>query len=408
LVQDGNHGEYRPRPEEFAANGVSFIRAADMGNGRVLFDQAARINPSARARIRVGIGQSGDVLLSHKGTVGKVAFVPDGCPEFVCSPQTTFWRVLDFSMLDRSYLFGYLQSAEFKAQLDSRKSETDMAPYVSLTAQRQLTIPIPPLAIQRAIGTVLSALNDRVALLRETNSTLEAVAQALFKSWFVDFDPVRAKQEGRAPDGMDEATAALFPDSFEESELGLVPSGWRVGILQDLLVLQRGFDLPAQNRIPGDFPIIAASGPSGTHSIPMVKGPGVVTGRSGVLGKVFLTLEDYWPLNTSLWIKEFKVALPCYAYELLRLLDFSSFNAGSAVPTLNRNHVHSLKYLLPSTGCVRAFEEMAMLLHGRAKENQNLEKSLTALRDTLLPRLLSGQLRLPEAAEMVDQLKTGT
>ena len=82
---------------------------------------------------------------------------------------------------------------------------------------------------QDAIAGVLGALDDRITLLRETNATLEAIAQALFKSWFVDFDPVHAKQQGRAPEGMDEATAALFPDSFEESELGLVPKGWRVG-----------------------------------------------------------------------------------------------------------------------------------------------------------------------------------
>ena len=80
---------------------------------------------------------------------------------------------------------------------------------------------------------ILGALDDRITLLRETNATLEAIAQALFKSWFVDFDPVRAKQEGRAPEGMDEATAALFPDGFEESELGLVPRGWRVGSIDD-------------------------------------------------------------------------------------------------------------------------------------------------------------------------------
>ena len=92
LVEDGNHGEYRPRPDEFVDSGVAFIRAADMEAGRVLFDSAARINDRARARITKGIGAPGDVLLSHKGTVGKVALVPLDAPPFVCSPQTTFGR----------------------------------------------------------------------------------------------------------------------------------------------------------------------------------------------------------------------------------------------------------------------------------------------------------------------------
>ena len=266
---------------------------------------------------------------------------------------------------------------------------------------KAIHVALPDIDTQRHVADVLSALDDRINLLRETNATLEAIAQALFKSWFVDFDPVRAKMEGRAPEGMDGATAALFPDSLEESELGWVPKGWRVGRLDDLLILQRGFDLPAQDRIPGEVPIIAASGPSGTHQEAMVQGPGVVTGRSGVLGRVFLEFGPYWPLNTTLWIKEFRAATPCFAYELLRLLDFKSFNAGSAVPTLNRNHIHGLAYLVPSRASVEAFEDVASMLHQRVKANEQQAETLSTLRDTLLPRLISGQLRLPEAlAEM--------
>ena len=265
-------------------------------------------------------------------------------------------------------------------------------------------VPYPSLATQSAISDVLSALDDRITLLRDTNATLEAIAQALFKSWFVDFDPVRAKVEGLDPEGMDAATAALFPNSFEESNLGLVPKGWLIGELQDLLVLQRGFDLPASERIAGDYPLIAASGPSGTHHIAMAKGPGVVTGRSGVLGKVFLTLEDYWPLNTTLWVKKFNRATPCYAYELLKLLDFSSFNAGSAVPTLNRNHIHGLKYVLPPLELVQAYEDIARAIHLRVLENNRQVQTLTQLRDTLLPRLISGQLRRSETEVSVENM----
>ena len=177
--------------------------------------------------------------------------------------------------------------------------------------------------------------------------------------------------------------------------MGLVPRGWRVGTLQDLLLLQRGFDLPSDQRVAGDYPIIAASGLSGTHNVPMAKAPGVITGRSGVLGGVFLELDDYWPLNTTLWVKEFRGATPCYAYELLSLLDLKSFNAGSAVPTRNRNHVHGLRYLVPPYACVTAFESIAIQLHERARLKDEQAQTLATLRGTLLPRLISGQLRLP-------------
>ncbi|MCB9379719.1 MAG: restriction endonuclease subunit S [Acidimicrobiaceae bacterium] len=162
LVQDGNHGNDRPRPDEFVSEGVAFVRAADIRHGRVDFVAASKINEVARQRIRKGVGRPGDVLLSHKGTVGRVAMVPMDAPPFVCSPQTTFWRALDESRLDRGFLKCFLESPDFVAQLDSRKGETDMAPYVSLTEQRRLTVVLPPLHEQQAIAAVLGALDDKI------------------------------------------------------------------------------------------------------------------------------------------------------------------------------------------------------------------------------------------------------
>src|SRR2546425_11838656 len=230
LVEDGNHGEYRPRPDEFVSAGVAFIRAADMDSGRVLFESASKINAHARQRITKGIGAPGDVLLSHKGTVGKLALVPDDAPAFVCSPQTTFWRTLDQERLDRKFLYAFLRSPGFHAQLATRAGETDMAPYVSLTSQRGLHVMLPPITTQRTIGNRLRTLADKVELNRRMNETLEALARALFKWWFVDFDHGRAKAEGRDP-GLPKPLADLFPDRFEESKLGEVPAGWSVGSL---------------------------------------------------------------------------------------------------------------------------------------------------------------------------------
>lgn len=167
---------------------------------------------------------------------------------------------------------------------------------------------------------------------------------------------------------------------------------WDIGRLDDLLVFQRGFDLPTPNRIPGKYPVIAASGPSGTHNEYKVKGPGVTTGRSGVIGQVYFVYEDFWPLNTSLWIKEFKLAKPAYAYYLLRTLDFALFNAGSAVPTLNRNHVHNLKLLIPPSWLISRFEDFAMPLLEKVYANETESISLANLRDSLLPKLMSGEL----------------
>ena len=124
LVEDGNHGEYRPRADEFGDGEYSFIRAADLDSGRVLFESAERINDKAVERIRKGVGQGGDILFSHKGTVGKLAPAPLDSPPFVCSPQTTFWRSLDQDRLDRRYLYCFMRSRAFTEQWMARSNET--------------------------------------------------------------------------------------------------------------------------------------------------------------------------------------------------------------------------------------------------------------------------------------------
>jgi type I restriction enzyme, S subunit len=375
--------------------GPKFLRITDIQGGALDWDSVP-FCPASDADIQKYSLAVGDIVIARTGnSTGENAQISKEPPSAVFASYLIRFRP-DAKRVNPFYVGYQLRAELFRTYVLSVRSGSAQ-PGANAKQLGAFLIQLISRPLQDCAVDTLRALDDRIALLRETNATLEAIAQALFKSWFVDFDPVRAKLEGRAPEGMDEATAALFPDGFEESGLGLVPRGWRVGALQDLLLLQRGFDLPSDQRMPGDYPIIAASGPSGTHNVSMAKAPGVVTGRSGVLGRVFLELDDYWPLNTTLWVKEFRGATPCYAYELLSLLDLKSFNAGSAVPTLNRNHVHGLKYLVPPYDCVTAYESIAIQLHERARLNDEQARTLATLRDTLLPRLISGQLRLPEA-----------
>ena len=384
----------------FVGNDVPFVTPPDFDGNKWILRTTRRISATAAQSVKNNIIPARSVLVTCIGSdMGKAALVESVC----VTNQQINAVVVDETKFCPEFL--YYNLALRKVEIRSLAGGSAQ-PILNKTAFGQIRFDCPSLLEQKALVAFIRPLDDRITLLRETNATLEAIAQALFKSWFVNFEPVRAKAEGLEPEGMDAATAALFSDSFEESELGLVPKGWLIGELQDLLVLQRGFDLPATQRTEGDYPLIAASGPNGTHNISMVKGPGVVTGRSGVLGKVFLTLEDYWPLNTTLWIKNFKRATPCYAYELLKLLDFSSFNAGSAVPTLNRNHIHGLKYVLPPVGLVQVYEGITKAIHRRVLENNRQAKTLTQLRDSLLPRLISGQLRLPEAESQIEAVCT--
>ena len=402
LVEDGNHGEYRPRPDEFVESGVAFIRAADMDGGRVLFQSAAKINERARQRITKGIGAPGDVLLSHKGTVGKVALVPNDAPTFVCSPQTTFWRTRDERRLDRKYLYAFLRSPAFHAQLATRAGETDMAPYVSLTSQRGLSVTLPPIPEQRAIAHILGTLDDKIELNRRMNDTLEAMARALFKSWFVDFDPVRAKAEGRDP-GLPKPLADLFPARLVDSELGEIPEGWEVKKLGELMELTYGKALKAEDRRDGNIPVYGSNGQVGWHDERLVAGPGIVVGRKGNPGIATWVPTDFFPIDTTFYVvpKSNCQSLE-FLFHVLRTHDLASLGADSAVPGLNRNLAYMSDQLLPPSPLLAQFDRLASAHSRRVMHGNDESRTLVALRETLLPKLISGDLRVKDAERIVE------
>jgi type I restriction enzyme, S subunit len=366
------------------------------------FDMAglAFISDGHAIELRNAEVQSGDVLLNITGdgvTFGRSCIVPDSVLPACVNQHVSIIRP-DRRECEAGYLLSVLTHPAAKGYIESFNSGGSRRA-ITKGHIESFEIPLPPLGEQKAISAILGALDDKIELNRRMNATLEAMARALFQSWFVDFDPVRAKLDGRPPAAIDRATAAFFPDSLRESVVGPIPLGWEVGRLDDALTLQRGFDLPTPDRTHGKYPVLAASGPNGCHDRFMVRGPGVTTGRSGVLGRVFFIHGDFWPLNTSLWVKEFKRVSPAYAFHVLRGLNFQVLNAGSAVPTLNRNHVHNLPVVMPPKPIVEAFDAQVMPLMKQQKANEDQSRTLATLRDTLLQKLLSGELCVAQMAK---------
>ena len=419
LVEDGNLGESRPWPDEFVAEGVAFVRAADMDSGVVRWESESRINERARRRIVKGIGAGGDVLLSHKGTVGKVAMAPLDAPQFVCSPQTTFWRALDTAVLDRRYLHAFLRSPAFHQQLATRAGETDMAPYVSLTSQRGLSVTLPPIEIQRAIADILGTLDDKIELNRRMSETLEAIARALFKSWFVDFEPVRAKMEG-GDNGLSRRFADLFPARLVGSELGEIPEGWGHGTILDQARLLSGgtpkTDVGAYwhgaipwvsakdvSQSPDAFLVstertISASGleESATQIIPalstVVVARGATTGRMGLLGRDMAMNQTCYALATT---TETPFALH---FLLLHEIDALVHAAhGSVFNAITTRTFSTAKVVVVPPPVLRLFEAHAAPILHRVLRTVEESRTLRALRDALLPKLISGEIRVKDA-----------
>ena len=409
LTEPVRYGIYKPK--EFHGRGAKIVNMGELfANPRLRAVPMKRVELSKSETERFMLAE-GDLIFARRSLTAEGA--GKCCVVLEINEPTTFESSIIRARPDRLkveplYLYYFFNSAPGIHSLDTIRRQVAVAGITGGDLSR-LEIPVPSLPEQRAIAHILGTLDDKIELIRRMNETLEAMARALFKSWFVDFDPVRAKHalskvegaegrpstsSGQAFPGLPKSIADLFPDSFEDSELGEIPKRWEVGSLDGVLVLQRGFDLPAKQRTSGKYPVLAASGPSGTHNEFMVRGPGVTTGRSGVLGKVFYIDEDFWPLNTSLWVKEFRHSKPAYAFYLLQRIDFALFNAGSAVPTLNRNHVHNLPTLAPPMGLIDAFERVATISLQRQNHNDRESNTLAALRDTLLPKLISGEVRV--------------
>jgi type I restriction enzyme S subunit len=421
LVQDGNHGGNYPKVEEFCDTGVPLITGACIDAGQIAFASAGFITKERAAKLRVGFAKAGDVLLTHKGTMGKTALVQNSIyPFFVLNPQITLYRVKPDGCLRAKYLKYYFDSRFFQDYL-IRISSTSTISTLPIKEQKKLSIPIPAIETQDSICSVLGSLDDRITLLRETNATLEAIAQALFKSWFVDFDPVRAKMEGRIPEGMDEDTARLFPDELEESELGLVPRGWRVLPIGDAVEAVGGatpdtktpeFWEPAIHcwTTPKDLSGIAA--PVLLNTERKLSDQGLAKIGSGALPIGTLLLSSRAPIGylalaqVPLAINQGYIAmLPGGLLPPLFLLFWCRQNMevikgranGSTFMEISKKAFRPIPALVPTPPIVQAFAAVAGALFDRLIENEKQAQTLATLRDTLLPRLISGQICMPRA-----------
>lgn len=409
-IADGTHDS--PKETE---HGRRLVTSKNVKNGRLVLDSAYLISEADFIEInRRSKVDQWDLLLTMIGTVGEVCVVEQAEPDFAIKNV----GLLKCGAEHRAkWLYYFLRSPQGQGLIEQRKKGSTQQ-YISLTEIRNLPISYPgDEADLRGMVSALSTLDDRITLLRETNSTLEAIAQALFKSWFVDFDPVRAKMAGRAPEGMDEATAALFPDVLEETELGLVPKGWRVGTLDSIAALNPEswsskhhpdrllyVDLAntKENQIEGITEFAFDEAPSRARRVlregDVIVGtvrPGnrsfarISVDRTGLTGSTgFAVLRAHHHSDQAL------VYIAATRDEAIERL--AHLADGGAYPAVRPEVVAGTPVVIAPDSVRQAFGEVANHLLAGVGSNQEKSRYLADLRDTLLPRLISGQLRLPE------------
>lgn len=423
LVEPVRNGIYKQK--EFHGRGCKIINMGELFGFPRLHDvPMKRVELTGKEQSK-SLVQQGDLLFARRSLVaegaGKCSIVSE-----VNEPTTFESSIIrarpNPALASSDYLYYFFSSPLGRERMATILRQMAVSG-ITGSDLMELEIECPELEHQKATASFLSALDDRIALLRETNITLESIALALFKSWFVDFDPVHARAEGAAPKGMDAATAGLFPDNFEESELGLVPWGWKVGTLADLANLNPE-SWTARNR-PNSVAYIDLANakdnliakiteyqfedaPSRAKRVLRDGDTIVGTVRPGNRSFAFIANADANLTGST----GFAVLRPIHveATEFIYLSATSDTSIeylthiadGGAYPAVRPEVVSSLKSILPDFNVLRVFHDTAAPIFKKIAGNHQQAEALTQLRDTLLPRLISGQLRLPEAESQIE------
>jgi len=409
--------------KEYVETGVPFYRSKEIiekykGNdvSTPLFITRVRFE---EIKERFGVPTTNDILLTSVGTLG-IPYQVQENDEFYFKDGNLTWFREFTDKICSDFLYQWLQSTYAKRAIDNITiGSTQQA--LTISSLKTIELKLPPLPEQKAIAHILGSLDDKIELNRQMNQTLEQMAQAMFKSWFVDFDPVidnalaqgneipeelqpRAEQrlalgENRKP--LPEHIQKLFPSEFEFSEEldKWVPKGWRVGHFDELANVKYGKD--HKKLSDGNIPVYGSGGIMRYADSSLYTGESVLIPRKGTLSNIMYVNEEFWSVDTMFYTVMKEEGVVKYLFYNLKMLDFDMMNVGSAVPSMTTQVLNNLNILIPDIGIIKQFDGMLKDYYTKKNLNDKQTNQLTNLRDTLLPKLISGEVR-------VSDLKTET
>jgi type I restriction enzyme S subunit len=384
---------------DFSLSGIPVLSAKNIKDGQIVLNDDLRyVAAEMFERWMPEKLQPGDVLLTSEAPLGEVFYVRGAN---YCLGQRLFALRAAPLKIDSRFLYYLLKSNAVQHRLHARATGTT-AQGIRQAELVKVELDLPRLEEQRTISVILGALDDKIELNRKMNETLEAIARAIFKSWFVDFDPVRAKAEGRQPFGMDTDTAALFPDSFQDFPLGKMPDGWSPLAWGELVTLEYGKALLDYNHESGTYPVYGTNGKIGTCAEPLCKHPGIVIGRKGAYRGVHFSRNPFFVIDTAFYVEpRTRLEMRWAYYELLRQ-DINSMDSGSAIPSTSREDFYALPVVAPPLRVQQQFSKVLEPYWDHQARNEEQNSTLSAIRDALLPKLISGKIRIRAAEKEVE------
>jgi type I restriction enzyme S subunit len=349
-----------------------YIKGRDIRNGKIRQDQLQYLTEDTQKKIKRYIVETNDVCITIVANIGDVGIVPSSLNGVNLTENAIrLTRIKDF--VSPQFLCQLLSAKFFKEHMELLAAGAAQSK-LGIYKIEKIKVLLPLLPTQQRIASILSAYDDLIEVNNQRIKLLEETARELYKEWFVRM---------------------RFPGYKKAMFVKGVPEGiGEVKYFKDFIKLNRGFDLPEERIKEGNYPVIASTSIKGYHNQYKVRGPIITTGRSGSLGTVLFVNQDGWPLNTSLYVKDFKGNEPLYVYYTLKLLDFESFNSGAGVPTLNQNHLHKLKMWVADEILQKKFKQMVEPMFQQVEILNQQNTQLRQIRDRLLPRLISGKLEV--------------
>jgi type I restriction enzyme, S subunit len=352
------------------------IRTTNVRSGWIDLSDTRYVTEETYKRwTRRQLPKRGDIVLTREAPLGEVGMIRTNEPVFL-GQRLVSYRT-DPGKLDNRFLLYSFQAHDLQAQIKALGSGATVE-HMRVPDAKKLTLLLPPIDVQRQIGSILSAYDDLIENNTRRIAILEEMARALYWEWFVHF---------------------RFPDHehvpFVDSPLGPIPEGWKVGKLEDYVELAYGKALKADDRQEGPFPVYGSSGIVGYHSASLVDGPGIIVGRKGNVGSVHWSDDPFYPIDTVYYVRS---RIPLH-YVYFNLVGQNFLNNDAAVPGLNRKQAYSLPFVLPPVRQVAKFRDICSLFFELHRTLRLQNANLRATRDLLLPKLISGEIDVSTLSE---------
>lgn len=307
------------------------------------------------------------ILIPRKGTLNNIMFVESP----FWTVDTMFWSIINTDKVDPQFLFYSICKRDFASM-----NVGSAVPSMTVNILNDIQISYPKnIEDQRRIASILSSLDRKIELNNKINADLEEMAQAIFKNWFVDFEPFK--------DG-----------KFVDSELGMIPEGWKVGTLEDLITIKYGKD--HKKLEDGTFPVYGSGGLMRFVNSWLYNGESVLIPRKGTLDNIMYVCEKFWTVDTMFFSVPKMDYVMKYVYNYIKRFDFSKMNEGTSVPSNTAARLNKIQILIPTHEVLEMYDETLCPIYNKRRMNDKESSRLSLLRDTLLPRLMSGELEVPE------------